>query len=781
MYKLIVISLLLLEMVNLSEVSYYEILGVSKQATTQEIRQAYKKLAVKFHPDKNSNINEQEKFIEISEAYETLKDPEKRQNYDRHGSYPSYTRKYDHRSQSEYNTLFYNGLYHDDPFVDTLTGQTFYSYLNEGFHFINFYSPFCPPCQLLVEDWKKLAEIYKGIVKVGAVNCKYHNSFCYNSMRIGSYPSLLFYPNGKHGNFVYYRGERTLDALDQFVMAYLSSRVHIPVVSRIRTDKPMAYVLGANRIERAALTRVAYHLNGLVNVVLLLDESLREKLTRNDYATVVFKYNEITKEIESTEEKELLKELVSSLPKIDQIGPDELKDIRNRLRSSLKSPWVLYFSSKGQDRLQLYQMRVAFPDMYFAEIDCDKWSELCASLQVDDTPAWGVMKVGGAYQRAPPTADPRAFIQAAPAAANLHTLSAAELARILAGDVGMWVLVVVPYRLSWEHIVEPFTETSLQYLDSDDISFGIMECTLNTDKHCRELASDQPAILVLLRGERHYYNNKIDSHHLTEFINLLIDSYDMEIDEQQVLEVMDVVGRQHHWLVAYLPARCGRACDHLAHEWRRVLHKLRPLESVRVGMLRCAEGAGGFCANVRSPSARLYPLGASHHYTVNLQQLSEAPYILEWALEHIDESVLKLNWHSFMSSVAVEDLNPASGKKPWLVYFHSPRCYRCYEMFADFAITGMTLKKALNVGKVNCLTDRGLCQNEQITSYPSLRLYLNRNHRQTFSSVVNLQLKDHQQLVHDVRRHLGRYDQSLLDEVDLGVRSQGIHAKHDEF
>ncbi|KAL4715523.1 hypothetical protein ACJJTC_009149 [Scirpophaga incertulas] len=782
MYTLLYIFSILLISVNLSEVSYYEILGLSKQASTQEIKQAYKKLAIKLHPDKSTEKDNQEKFMKITEAYETLKDPERRRQYDLYGSYQSYTRKYDYHSQTEYNNLFYNGLYHNDLFVNTLSGKTFYNYLSEGFHFINFYSPFCPPCQNLVEHWKKLAEKYEGIVKIGAVNCKYHNSFCFNSMRIGSYPSLLFYPNGKYGNFVTYRGERTLEHLDNFLLAYLNSRVHIPIVTQIRsTDKPIAYVMGINRIESSSLTRIAYHLNGLVNVCIIENDDLRSKLTNNEYAVIVFKYKDISKEIENTEEKGILKEIVEVLPKIDRIDPTNLKDIRNGLRDASINPVILYFSTKNHDKLLLHQMRVAFPDYRFGEIDCDKWSELCSSLHVEQAPAWGALKEGGAYQRAYKSTDIRDFIQNAVKATNLHTLSASDFNRILEGDAGTWVLVVVPYGLSYEHIVEPITKTSLHFLNSENIQFGIMACSLNTDKHCRQIANEQPTIVIQERRKRHYYNGHIEEHHLIEYIQLLIDSEDLYLDEQKILEIMDASSRQHSWLVAYLPKNCGQLCDDLAHEWRLVAKKLRPLEFVRLGMLQCS-AAQGICINVRGPTARLYPLASGMHYTINLQHLTQAPYIWEWALDHIDDSVQKLNWQSFTQLVAVEEINPSSDKKPWLVYFHSPRCYHCYEHFADFAITGIYLHGAVQLGKVNCLSERRLCQQERIMSYPSLKLYLGRNKQQAFSTVIPLELSNYSSMLEHIKPYLREYDERLLNRIDkFDVTHQGFVSKHDEF
>ncbi len=66
---------------------YYNILGVSKNASQEEIRKAYRKLAVKYHPDKNQGDSQsEERFKEINEAYEVLRDPEKRKKYDRLGA-----------------------------------------------------------------------------------------------------------------------------------------------------------------------------------------------------------------------------------------------------------------------------------------------------------------------------------------------------------------------------------------------------------------------------------------------------------------------------------------------------------------------------------------------------------------------------------------------------------------------------------------------------------------------------------------------------------------------
>jgi len=62
--------------------NYYSILEVTKIATNKEIKIAYRKLAMEWHPDKNKNVNAHSKFLEINEAYEILTDPIKRKEYD---------------------------------------------------------------------------------------------------------------------------------------------------------------------------------------------------------------------------------------------------------------------------------------------------------------------------------------------------------------------------------------------------------------------------------------------------------------------------------------------------------------------------------------------------------------------------------------------------------------------------------------------------------------------------------------------------------------------------
>jgi molecular chaperone DnaJ len=85
---------------------YYDLLEVSRTSTPEEIKKAYRKLAMKYHPDKNPGDKaSEEKFKEVSEAYEVLADPKSKAQYDRFG----------HAGSGAGPT---NGYYSEDPFVD---------------------------------------------------------------------------------------------------------------------------------------------------------------------------------------------------------------------------------------------------------------------------------------------------------------------------------------------------------------------------------------------------------------------------------------------------------------------------------------------------------------------------------------------------------------------------------------------------------------------------------------------------------------------------------------
>lgn len=93
---------------------YYEVLGVNKNATLDEIKKAYRKLALKYHPDKNKNDKEaEEKFKEATEAYEVLRDEEKRKLYDQFG----------HEGLKGAGQAYGQGAYQD--FSDIFQGTSF--------------------------------------------------------------------------------------------------------------------------------------------------------------------------------------------------------------------------------------------------------------------------------------------------------------------------------------------------------------------------------------------------------------------------------------------------------------------------------------------------------------------------------------------------------------------------------------------------------------------------------------------------------------------------------
>lgn len=101
--------------------SYYEVLGIEKTATADEIKKAYRSLAFKYHPDRNpGDTVAEEKFKEISAAYDVLGDETKRRNYDLTGQTESYSNNYNTYNRS---STYQNG----NPFTDEETFWEWFS------------------------------------------------------------------------------------------------------------------------------------------------------------------------------------------------------------------------------------------------------------------------------------------------------------------------------------------------------------------------------------------------------------------------------------------------------------------------------------------------------------------------------------------------------------------------------------------------------------------------------------------------------------------------------
>jgi curved DNA-binding protein len=106
-------------------IDYYKVLGVDKNATQDDIKKAYRKLARKLHPDLNPNDKEAHKqFQQINEANEVLSDPEKRKKYDQYGKDWQHAEQFEQAKQSQgFGRETFSGNFNDSDFSDFFTSM----------------------------------------------------------------------------------------------------------------------------------------------------------------------------------------------------------------------------------------------------------------------------------------------------------------------------------------------------------------------------------------------------------------------------------------------------------------------------------------------------------------------------------------------------------------------------------------------------------------------------------------------------------------------------------
>lgn len=94
--------------------NFYDLLGISKTATADEIKSAYRKKAMEHHPDRNGNSKESEEmFKQVKQAYETLSDPSSRSFYDNYGKQPSGNFSQKNQQHNPFNESSFSEMFAD--------------------------------------------------------------------------------------------------------------------------------------------------------------------------------------------------------------------------------------------------------------------------------------------------------------------------------------------------------------------------------------------------------------------------------------------------------------------------------------------------------------------------------------------------------------------------------------------------------------------------------------------------------------------------------------------
>ncbi|GBM21766.1 DnaJ subfamily C member 10 [Araneus ventricosus] len=504
----ILILYLLCALATVYSVDYYELLGISKDADNREIRRAFKKLALKLHPDKNMEEEKaHEQFIAINKAYEVLKDEETRKKYDLYGEEGlkedfGNSWRGNYRSWNYYYESF--GIYDDDPEIITLNKNDFVQSVLEStdLWFVNFYSPQCSHCHHLAPVWRELARNFEGVLQIGAVNCEEDWMLC-RQQNIYSYPSLILYPLKEK-----YQGSRDLTSMVDYVLQHLpdniiklTSHYFSQIVSMEETaSQPWLIITCKNTkgcLDSDEIKKLGVILKDLVKVA-EVEKNTDEKICEfiNCHAPVSFYFDLNTENPEKNislhevEVSEIVKTVLSKLPEPEDYSEESFKEMITTMKNLASSPRLLHFTDKmksSESNIDLKRLKAILPEVVLGNFDCGKYPSTCAELYLQKFPTFLLFKPNGGYEfhygRVTAYDVARFVREALPS--QVYTLTPSDFPRVTESGQSWFIDFFAPWCPPCMQFLPQWRKASQS--SGHLVKFGTVDCSIHVNLCRKEL------------------------------------------------------------------------------------------------------------------------------------------------------------------------------------------------------------------------------------------------------------------------------------------------------
>lgn len=744
---------------------FYKLLGVNREATTREIRQAFKKLALTMHPDKNpGDPSAHEKFLQVNRAYEVLKDEDLRKKYDKYGEKGLDEQQQGGRYESWHYYRYDFGIYDDDLEIITLDSGDFEAAVNSGeIWFINFYSPRCSHCHDLAPTWREFAKEMDGVIRIGAVNCGDNHHLC-RRKGINSYPSLFVFRAGQRPEK--FMGDRTKAKLISFSMQFITTTVTELWQGNVFSEIELAFASGigwlitfcsdtGDCLESRTRRKLAGMLDGLVKVGWMdctSQEQLCESFQVTSGATGLFPPGSSLDQhgsvlwIKSLDSREIYSQVIDHLPDLELLTSSSFQTKLARHR------WLVSFTfgDRGHASNEYKKLKGALRNDHIqvGRVDCVSDSELCESLYIH-IPCVAVFKGLGIndfeiHHGKDVLYNIVGFARDS-VRAHVTTLRPDNFP---SDRKEPWLVdFFAPWCPPCRALLPELRKASIQL--AGQMKFGTLDCTVHHNLCSMYNINSYPTTMIFNGSSVHEYEGQHSADGILEFIQDLVNPSVVVLDPSSFEDKVKGRADGEVWAVDFFAPWCG-PCQALKPEWRRMARMLSG--HILVGSVDCQQFSW-FCQN---QNVRAYPEIRVYSNTRKPDQYKtyngwhrDAHSLRTWALSALPRASVDLTPDSFRTLFL-------SGQDHWVLDFYAPWCGPCQHFAPEFEVLARMLKGEVRAGKVDCQNHHQLCQAAGIDSYPTVRFspYLGaKRHKQSGEQIDS---RDASVLANVIREQLQR-------------------------